>query len=534
MKTFKTAALAGRLLVLALLLAGMLAPATQAQTADDGLRFSERAPATGARMLGLAGASGAGLADPSAMFNNPAGLGYFSKSSFSGSFNTLYVTDDALFEVPGVAASSPFEEEVSTPSLGNLAYIYDAPTRQGSLVFGVSFNQINTFERTLTFNGANSQNAISETFFPRSNGFGLDVEEGDDGQFGTSDDVFFASFDDPFTELLYNTFALDLDFDDVTVDAAGNITLRDDLPFFSPSRTTFQSGTVTEEGNMYELNFGGAVEAVERVMVGGSLNLNFGTYRFTSFYEEEDAGDALFDRLELIDTFESDIVGINLRGGVSSEFSAGLRGGLTLETPTFYTITETFSSELFARSDDGFSDTYGDDFDEDAADGEFEYEMRSPWRIGAGVSYQVADATILADIELIDWSQMEFDASTDQVFFERLNQQIRRDYQTVVNTRMGLEYRVNQIILRGGFAFNPDPRETVEARRTDGTELDRSKLYFSAGLGFRFTDEFQIDLGWMQERFEDQYLPYSGVDRAPVIDEDIVRNRFAVGLQFLF
>ncbi len=67
----KLSSLSVRLLALGALAFGT--PFTvRAQTAADALRFAERSAAIGPRAIGLAGATGAGLADPSALFTNPA------------------------------------------------------------------------------------------------------------------------------------------------------------------------------------------------------------------------------------------------------------------------------------------------------------------------------------------------------------------------------------------------------------------------------------------------------------------------------
>jgi len=62
-------------LALVLVVAAGLAPEATAQTPEDAVRFTQRSPATGARMMGLAGAGIGGVADYSALFINPAGLG---------------------------------------------------------------------------------------------------------------------------------------------------------------------------------------------------------------------------------------------------------------------------------------------------------------------------------------------------------------------------------------------------------------------------------------------------------------------------
>lgn len=507
----------------------------QAQTAEDALRFTERFPATGARMIGMGGAGGAGVADPSAFFTNPAGLGYFRASLVSGSLNTFAVTDDAFAPAFGTA----FENDVSATQLGNLAYIYRAPTRQGSLVVGAAFNQISSFERDLFIQGLNNQSSITTTFLPFNDEYGFDVNDNLEffseyvraGFLGGAIEYFPEFFDDnpnayPFLEAV------------------------------APGTTIEQTLSVLEEGRMSELSLGGAAEATRGVMVGVSANLVFGQYDLLHIFEEFDLNDENrpedytvigdngllegFDAFEARQTLETDLVGVNLRAGVSGQVASNVRVGVTIETPTYYEVEEEFTTEYATFFDFGGDLTYGNQSGDTFGNGEFNYEIVTPWRLGAGVGFDAADFSVMADVEFIDWSELELDAEFDRAYFADLNQQISQDYQPVLNFRAGGEYRIDDFALRVGFAYYPDPLdERARGTLSDGVELDRARTFFSAGFGYQFNRNFQLDLGWMQERQDDTFLAYPENRLAPSdpqlqVDEEIVRNRIAVGVKFFF
>ena len=85
----------------------------------------------------------------------------------------------------------------------------------------------------------------------------------------------------------------------------------------------------------------------------------------------------------------------------------------------------------------------------------------------------------------------------------------------------------------GGIGLQPDPRDYSAVTSED--QVDRSKTFYSVGFGYRFGEQFALDLGWMQERFDDFYQPYGDVDSTPpVVDESVVRNRFVVGVRVGF
>ncbi len=163
-----------------LLLAGLLllvpAQSMLAQSAEDALLFTQRLPATGARSIGLAGAGRAGLADYSAFYTNPAGLGFLRTSQVSGALSFLSATNDAQVNFPSGAGF--FEEELTDQSLGNFAGVFKVPTRQGSLVIGGAFNQTNSFERTLSFAGLVNNGSITDVLLPFDDEFEVVEENG--------------------------------------------------------------------------------------------------------------------------------------------------------------------------------------------------------------------------------------------------------------------------------------------------------------------------------------------------------------------
>lgn len=506
-----------------LLLAFILVPLTaSAQTGEDALRFSERSPATGARALGMAGVGIAGLGDYSAFYTNPAGLGYVGSSLFAGTLQAISATDESVYQTTGF--TTPGEGDLRSTTLGNLAYLYKVPTVQGSLIIGAAYNQVNSYDRNLRFSGPNATNSISDSFLPYNSEFEVVTENGSVSP----------RFFNDIPALAYSGGAIE--FLAENVDTGGPLFYQ----AVAPGTTIEQFGDVLEEGRSNELSLGGAWEAAPSVMVGLSANLAFGTYEYNSRFEEEDARNENtpddyvvilsdgelrgFDYLRYEQGFESSLTGINIRAGVSGEAARGLRFGVTAETPTFYRVSETYFRVIETVFDEGGSLS-------DDQNGEFEYEIQTPWRLGGGLAWRTGDIFVSGDLEYVDWSQMEL--SSDHTNFDDVNRNVRESLDPVWNGRVGAEYQLGSLALRGGFAWQPDPRSFQIEH--NGTQTDRSKTYFSAGVGYRFAEKFHVDLGWMQERFDDLYAPYGDVSTTPpVAEEEVVRNRFAAGIRVMF
>lgn len=494
-----------------------------AQTLDNTYVFTSRSPATGPRMMGMAGVGVAGVADYGALRTNPAGLGYFKNSEASGSLHALSTVDNAQY-LTGIRISSGTEADVRTTRLSNLAWIQKFPTSQGSFALGTAFNQVGAFDRNLGFGGTNASSSITTSFLPYDDEFTLEKDE----------DGYFPDFSSDVPELAYEAGAIEFLFENVETD---------DEIFYeavAPGTRIEQLGDVLEKGRTNELSLGGAWEASRNVMVGFSANFAFGSYQIDNAYEEEDAyGEngledyeiilsdgflAGFRRLRYEEGFDSDLSGFNIRGGVSTMLSSELRAGLSIETPTFYEISETHYRELTTWFDEGGSLNAGQDY-------KYEYELRTPWRIGGGVSWELGNFLLAADLEYVDWSQMEFDGrEADNDLYRDLNREIRDAMNPIWNVRLGASYAFRSVTLRGGIANYPDPFDLKVSQDRETSDRDRGFLAF--GASYSFSNKFHVDVAWMGVEYNDEYSPYlHNVSDPPLVEESVTQNRFLLGVR---
>ena len=517
-----------------------------AQTLDDVTRYSERVPAPGGAGAGMAGAGLlSGIDAPTALFGNPAGLGWLSGSAIGGDFSVLRARSTAQLTTPDATRTA--ERTVSDYSLGSLAGAYSFPTDRGSLVLGVSLHQTNGYGRGFDVTGANRSNSITGTFLP--SGYSVD-EEG-------------PLFESARPQLAYESGAIDFSR---PVFEEGN------YPFFQAANpqaaavdgqmTLEQQENVLESGQMNELATGLATEVAPGVMLGGGVNVTFGSYTFERFYRERDGSDLLppedldnpqtpydpyfltdpetgevtlegFYEFRLEERIETDISGVNLRFGLSAQVTEALRGGLLVETPTWYNLTEVFGTEMqtdFDCEGSGSSFTCPQGGVEGFASGdlrgsEFEYRLQTPWRIGGGLQYSRDGLTLAGDLEFVDWTQA--DVSADDASFTALNRSIQA-LDATINTQVGAEYAFETTAVRAGVAYRPDPRDE-SFEDVDGQSTNNDRLFLSAGVSYTPTDQLALHANWMQERIDDTFSSYAG---GPFVREDVARNRILIGITY--
>ena len=487
-----------------------------AQTGEDALRFSRRQPLFTPGLAAGVGTGQAGIGSFSDLFQNPAGLALMDRSAFSFGLLTVSATDDGIFQVAG--SGNPMTDDMMKTRIGHLAWTYKVPTAQGSMVFAAGLARQNSFDRQLSYLGENPVNSLTDYLMPVQGEF--ELLEDNQG--------IYPDFSRTLSFIGFETYAIDLD-----EEALAN---GDPVPFTPAVRTGTleQSGLVSEEGGMTDLSFGAAIEAAPGVMVGLSVSIPFGTYDYYRLHEENDlyndnngSGNTTdFSSLRFIETYSSSLVGVNARAGVTAALIPGLRIGLSIETPTMYSVDEDYDTRLSTAFDNGDRFEYGDGADEDAGRGTFQYEVLSPWRSGLGLSFSAGDLTISGDATLVDWSALELDSDTYSFVDENLA--TRQDMEATIATRLGLSYRMEDVTLRGGFGYDPDPRVRAPA------DLDRGRTYFGAGAAYTINSQFVFELGWALERFDDEYRPYQEVDDAPVVVERLNRHFVQFGIRMAF
>ena len=504
---------------ISLLLAMLVVPASvSAQTADDALRFADRTPGVTAYSLGIGGAGLAGVADASAFVVNPAGLGLLTGSVASGSFSALESTSEGTYFSPGY--SSTLEDQLTDAGIGSLSYLFKVPTTQGSMVIGAAINSVQSYSRSAAYDGDNGFNSITDYFMPFSDEFDL-VED--------SDGVF-PDFTRTLSFIAYETYAIDLD--------QGLLDANDPVPFVPAVSfgTVAQTGFLEDTGSMTELNFGVGTEVAKDVIVGVSLNIPVGSFERLRVLEEDDylndndgtGGTTDFNYLYFSESFSSDLAGVNGRFGVSLQANSNMRIGAIVETPTYFAIEESYSTYLETEFDNGDFFSYGDGPGQDAGSGSFDYTLKTPWKVGMGLQFTAGKANVMADLEWMDWSQLELDSNTYSFVSENMG--IRDALQAVANVRVAATYDLENIQLRAGTGYNPDPRRSERFAAEGFPSVTRDRSFASLGIGYRFNERMTFDLGWMVETMDDRMDLYSDVTDAPFVLEDVSRHRVQFGV----
>ncbi|MDH3711231.1 MAG: long-chain fatty acid transporter, partial [Cyclobacteriaceae bacterium] len=146
--------------------------------------------------------------------------------------------------------------------------------------------------------------------------------------------------------------------------------------------------------------------------------------------------------------------------------------------------------------------------------------LRTPGRLKGGVTlFFEKYGFVTADVEWVDYAGSNF--SSNEFSFSDANQQIDR-FQSVLNYKVGAEFRYNVARFRAGYSLQGDPLEE--------TGVDRSRQSFTAGLGVHHK-EFFADVAYVRSNYDKTASPYSGAPVA-LIDQTTENIVLTLGMKF--
>lgn len=476
--------------------------ATYAQYYGDALRFSQTGYGSSARFKGLGGAQISLGGDISSLGGNPAGLGMFTRSEFSitpefngSSANARYLgtsTKDTKNQLNLNQAGIVWYNPIVKPKGADL--------NKGavSVVWGLGYNRNNDFSSNFSYGGKNANNSIADYYSEIATGQ-------TPNQFSTGS----------LEKMAYDNFLID--------ELASNNTLYQPATSLNNDQRKYE----TKSGSTSELNFSGALNISNQLYLGASIGLV--NMRYTSNAEYLESGTNISTNpdndmvgknytLSYRQNQVTDGSGINGRLGLIFKPTNAVRLGATFQTPTWVHMQDSYSEVLDTRYTGGGTNTNFTNADQTYA---FEYNLRTPYKGSLGASVILGgNALLTADVDYVDYASIKFSTSSNYRDYTTINQNnadVKSNYTSAVNFRVGGEYKIDQFSLRAGYGLNGSP-----IKNDDDNKFDTK--FYSGGLGYRYSN-YYFDVAY--QRVESNYTtsPYTLSDFSePSADIKIARN----------
>ena len=377
--------------------------------------------------------------------------------------------------------------------INNIGVVYKIPTRVGSLVLGGGIHTNSVYNRSLGSSAFNNQSTITDIFK------------------GESSD---------YRNIAFETYAIDYaDQAQTQLESIFRIGFDDGFP------GTYQQSELTQDGRSREFAFFMGTEFKKNLHIGFSLGINEAFHNMSrnileedldnvydgDFIEQDENGENGTDiySIQLSDELRSDVLGFEARIGAVYKLGQYLNLGASWSLPSIMEITEEYNSTITTSFDNSIGPFF------DSFEGEFTYAITRPSKYSLGMAVnQLKGFDLSIGVDFISYNKTDIDLTYDQsldfdeVAFLRdheavIEQSINQRYQSVMNTRIGAQYRFkNGAELRAGTSILP----------SKSVQIDETRKLYSGGIGIPLSRDFFLDITTQYIQWNDRSVLYEYQD----------------------
>ncbi|WP_347373081.1 transporter [Aequorivita sp. Q41] len=489
-----------------------LAATSQAQNSTDGLRYSTDQNTGTARFTALSGAMGALGGDFSAMSINPAGGAVFLDS------NLLFST--ALFDIDNKAnyfnsTENSFSDTASINQLGAVFVLNNAnkESKFKKLTLGLNFETTKNFNDEI-FIAGNGHTSIGAFFLAQAQGIPLNQLQNSDYQFlgqtqGTAAQNAF---------LGYQAYL----FDPVDPNNPSNSSYVSNIA----GNNFNQKYIYLSQGNNSKFTINFATQITDNYFFGINLNTHTISYdQSTYLLENNNNPGSTVNSVGFENNLSVNGAGFSVQIGAIARVAEKLRLGLSLDTPTWYLISEETTQNL--ESSRVFENQIINEFIDPRVINVYEdYTLKTPAKVTASAAYIFGQKGLISlDYSYKDYSSIDFSYTfDDSPYFNDLNRTIENSLKGASSFNAGAEYRLRQLSFRGGFHYEESPYQE--------TEVVGDLSGFSLGAGYNFGN-YTLDFAYSRSEQERNQQLYSvGLTDAATINS--IYSNFMVSVGFTF
>ena len=459
--------------------------------ANDGLMFSNTNFGGTARSMGLAGAQTALGADISSASINPAGLGMIRRSEFT--FSPMYGY--------GNSTSNLFNNNINSNynrlALGNIGAVFSfakddlagGKWRGGSL--SISMSRVKDFNNSIGFSGINESNSMTQHLIESANGTNDEIylNEGNNNSISS------------LQSLAYNAYVIN------PINPSGDNKYQT-LNGMVINKVN-QSGYVNTSGRINEWNIAGGLNYDDKIYFGGGIGIMGLQYEENTKFTETmiDANPLTIKSFNFLEGRTVDGLGFKVSGGIIARPNDHIKIGLSLISPTVYSITETFKQKTFNSTINnnviypGETTALPISNTTVMGEGTNSYTLTSPGVVNLGVALTNKLGLISADISSVNYAGVEVKDPGNPLTYSSANNFAINNFKSTINTRIGAELKLDVFRLRAGYAYYGDPTKGID-------NLDRSKQFITLGAGYR-TNDYYVDIAYINSLYNTVYSPYT-------------------------
>ncbi|MCZ4318143.1 transporter [Aequorivita viscosa] len=490
---------------------------TEAQNITDGLRYGIDENIGTARYTALSGAMGALGGDFSAVNINPAGSAVFLTSGLAFSTSLFDVKNEANYFNNNEKSLS---DNFALNQLGGVFVINNSNEESNfkKLTIGFNYNISKNFENQLYVAGTGNT-SIGEFFLAQAQGLPLNLLQLQSNETISSLYQYLGETEGTAAQNAFLGYQAYL-FDAVDPNNPSNTSYVSNIA----NGSFKQQYAYLSEGYNSKFTVNLATQITNDLYFGLNVNTHTIYFNQSSFFLENNTNSgSTINRVGFENNLSVNGAGVSAQFGAIAKVADNLRLGLSLDTPTWYQISEETTQYLESRRVfEGQTTTQN--VNPRVINVFEDYTLKTPAKVSASVAYIFGQNGLISfDYSYKDYGSTKFSPSYDS-FFTSLNNTIANTLKGVSEYRVGGEYRLNQLSLRGGIHYVESPYKN--------TEVLGEVFGFSIGTGYNF-GSFTGDLAYSRaEQTRNQQLYSIGLTDTAEINS--VYNNFVLTLGFNF
>ncbi|MDR2775074.1 MAG: hypothetical protein LBC19_10125 [Tannerella sp.] len=486
-----------------------------------------------ARSVAMAGAFGSLGGDISVISHNPAGLGIYRSSEISGTMDLSTNKTSTNWD------NISWDQNKTRFTLSNFGFELYFPTSSDGVPnwnLGFSYNRVKNFNRKYGMSNNGLDFSMADYVAWRASnafGHGRGIPEDDlkyiEGVYDPFDNRALAGHWLPVLGYESGMYGNMVGEDGLYHSAFGKKT-GNDWNIHSPNQMRL---SVNESGQMGEYNVGFGMNISNFLFLGASLSMTDIKYKYSSFYEEyfvydNTKNDELY--LENRLNTEGSAVSVNVGAIINMQI---LRLGVAYNSPRWYNMTDYYDARARTYIN-GYPTPEFNAFVPENSYSEYKFSTPGKWLFSGSVILGTS-ALISADYELVNYKDMYFssrDEYGDGVNYDA-NGYIDDDYTWSKTLKAGVEVKVtSQFAVRAGYMMQTSPvREALSNNDVEVlpagtiphfTVTSKPTNYYTAGLGYRFTPNFYMDMACVYRQEKSDAYAFSNTYNEAGTAADVV------------
>ncbi|TPG42154.1 OmpP1/FadL family transporter [Flavobacterium pectinovorum] len=479
--------------ILFLLITGLTVSVSHSQEVSDAIRYAQDNITGTARFRAMSGAFGAVGGDLSAITVNPAGSAIFSNNQVGITFSNQATKNNSNYF--GTQTSDKDNSFILNQAGGVFVFHDHSPNNSWKkIVIGATYENTKNFDNSV-FSAGTNPNSIDSYFleFANHGNGGAPVPVGlinNDSYTYTYRNLGSDLPNGQYPNLSgYNAQQAYLGYQGKIIgydNATNSYTTR--VP---AGGSYYQDNIISESGYNSKVSFNIATSYKDRIYFGANLNVHVLDYRRSTSFFESNINPLTATETISRATFNNNLYtygnGFSFQLGAIAKVTEAFRLGLAYESNTWYDLYDETSQSLFTdRQAINQPEQYAD-VAPDVVNIYEPYTLQTPGKTTFSAAYVFGKSGLISvDYSIKDYGNTKYKPTNDPGF-RGVNNQISNQLTSNGELRVGAEYKIKQLSLRGGYRFEGSPYK-------NGTTIGDLNSY-SGGLGYNF-GATKVDLAY--------------------------------------